>query len=44
MPNEWELKMKLNPNHSDDRNEIATSGYTFLEEHLNELLKIVDTN
>jgi pectate lyase len=39
MPDEWELRMNLNPNYSEDRNEIASGGYTFLEEYLNELGK-----
>jgi len=39
MPDDWELKMKLNPNDSEDRNKISSSGYTFLEEYLNELVQ-----
>jgi pectate lyase len=37
MPDEWELKMNLNPNDPEDRNNFGSTGYTFLEEYLNEL-------
>jgi len=37
MPDDWEIKMNLNPADPDDRNKQAISGYTFLEEYLNEL-------
>jgi len=39
MPDEWESSMNLNPNDPEDRNKIAFSGYSFLEEYLNELGK-----
>jgi len=39
MPDEWESRMNLNPNDPEDRNKIAFSGYSFLEEYLNELGK-----
>ena len=41
MPDDWELAKNLNPNNSDDRNLISSSGYTNLEDYLNELGTIV---
>ena len=38
MPDTWETLMNLNPNDSSDRNTIAPSGYTMLEEYLNGLV------
>lgn len=35
MPDAWEIKNGLNPANPDDRNNIATSGYTMLEEYIN---------
>jgi len=35
MPDEWELKRRLNPSDPSDRNVIARSGYTMLEEYIN---------
>ena len=35
MPDKWELSKGLNPGDPDDRNIIAKSGYTMLEEYLN---------
>jgi hypothetical protein len=37
MPDEWELAHRLNPNNPEDRNVVGFSGYTKLEEYLNEL-------
>lgn len=37
MPDAWETENGLNPKDPDDRNEIGASGYTRLEEYLNEL-------
>lgn len=37
MPDEWEIKNGLNPNNAEDGNTIAPSGYTWIEEYLNEL-------
>lgn len=37
MPDEWETAHGLNPNDPEDRNDIAESGYTMVEEYLNEL-------
>jgi len=39
MPDDWEISQSLNPNDPNDRNKIAVSGYTFIEEYLNELGK-----
>lgn len=39
MPDEWESAKGLNPNNAEDRNNIAPSGYTYLEEYLNELVE-----
>jgi hypothetical protein len=39
MPDKWELKNNLDPQNPEDRNKIASSGYTFVEEYLNELVK-----
>jgi len=35
MPDKWELKHGLNPSDPEDRNTVAKSGYTMLEEYLN---------
>ena len=40
MPDLWETKMGLNPKDPDDRNKVAASGYTMLEEYLNGLVKM----
>ena len=37
MPDEWELKKGLNPNDSKDGAEVASNGYTNLENYLNSL-------
>ncbi|MDP3684039.1 MAG: thrombospondin type 3 repeat-containing protein, partial [Ignavibacteria bacterium] len=37
MPDNWELAKGLDPNNSLDRNSISTTGYTNLEDYLNEL-------
>lgn len=37
MPDDWEIKNGLNPNHPSDRNRMHTSGYTALEVYLNQL-------
>ncbi len=37
MPDAWETKNGLNPNDAEDRNNVAPSGYTWIEEYLNEL-------
>ncbi len=37
MPDTWETAHGLNPNLATDRNTIAPSGYTYIEEYLNEL-------
>lgn len=37
MPNKWEVKHKLNPNDSEDRNCFDQSGYTMLEIYLNSI-------
>lgn len=37
MPDEWELKNKLDPNDPNDHKRMHTSGYTALEVYLNEL-------
>jgi len=37
MPDEWELKNKLNPKDASDRNRLDKDGYTMLEKYLNEL-------
>ena len=39
MPDNWELKMGLNPADPEDRNRLAGSGYTMLEEYINGLCK-----
>ncbi len=38
MPDSWEASMGLNPNDSTDKNNVASSGYTMLEEYLNGLV------
>ena len=35
MPDAWERKRGLKPSDPDDRNTVAPSGYTMLEEYLN---------
>ncbi|MDF1559791.1 MAG: pectate lyase [Bacteroidales bacterium] len=37
MPDGWELKRGLNPSDPSDRNVIAKSGYTMLEEYINSI-------
>ncbi len=37
MPDTWEKAHGLNPEDAEDRNAIAPSGYTWIEEYLNEL-------
>jgi hypothetical protein len=37
MPDEWEITNSLDINNPNDRNTIATSGYTMLEEYLNSI-------
>jgi hypothetical protein len=39
IPDDWEIKNNLDPNDNLDANKTAASGYTFLEEYLNELVK-----
>lgn len=39
MPDQWEKKMNLNPTDPSDGNKTAETGYTYLEEYLNELAK-----
>jgi hypothetical protein len=40
MPDEWELKNKLNPKDASDRNKLDKDGYTMLEKYLNELAAV----
>jgi len=35
MPDDWEKKKGLDPSDPDDRNTVARSGYTMLEEYIN---------
>jgi hypothetical protein len=35
MPDEWEKKNGLNPDGADDRNTVASDGYTMLEKYIN---------
>jgi pectate lyase len=45
MPDNWEVKNKLNPNNPDDRNKDRDGdGYTNLEEYLNSLAGHLSTN
>ena len=37
MPDDWEKKNGLNPNNPEDRNKIASNGYTMLEKYLNSI-------
>lgn len=37
MPDDWEISHGLNPNDSTDRNNIHSSGYSYIEVYLNEL-------
>jgi autotransporter-associated beta strand protein len=38
MPDAWETARGLNPNNATDRNNLAPSGYTRVEEYLNDLM------
>lgn len=38
MPDEWEIENGLDPENPEDGNDIAESGYTYLEEYLNSLV------
>ncbi len=38
MSDSWEINNGLNPNNSEDRNGIAPSGYTWVEEYINSLI------
>lgn len=38
IPDEWEIEKGLDPMNSEDGNDIAESGYTFLEEYMNSLV------
>ncbi|MFH1197253.1 MAG: pectate lyase [bacterium] len=38
MPDEWETKHNLNPDYDGDRAQISESGYTMIEEYINELV------
>ena len=40
MPDEWEIKNDLDKNNPDDRNTLASNGYTMLEKYLNSLTQI----
>lgn len=40
MPDEWEIKNKLNPKDANDRNKLDKDGYTMLEKYLNELAAV----
>ena len=37
MPDEWESANDLDPNNSDDRNTVASNGYTMLENYFNSI-------
>jgi pectate lyase len=37
MPDEWELANQLNTNDAEDRNRVATDGYTMLEKYLSSI-------
>jgi hypothetical protein len=37
MPDDWEIAKSLNPKNADDRNKVATDGYTMLEKYLNSI-------
>jgi len=37
MPDDWESKNGLNPNNSEDRNNISEDGYTMLEKYINSI-------
>ena len=37
MPDDWEIKNRLDPNNPDDRNIIGKDGYTMLEVYLNSI-------
>jgi len=41
MPDDWELAKSLDINNPEDRNSFSTTGYTYLEDYLNELVKTV---
>lgn len=38
MPDDWEIENGLDPNDPEDRNDLAESGYTYLEEYMNSLV------
>jgi hypothetical protein len=38
MPDDWEDKHKLDKNNPEDRNTIASDGYTMLEKYLNSII------
>jgi hypothetical protein len=40
MPDDWEIKNKLNPKDASDRNKLDKDGYTMLEKYLNELAAV----
>lgn len=40
MPDDWEIRHKLNPNDPADRSHTGKDGYTMLEKYLNELVVI----
>jgi hypothetical protein len=37
IPDKWEKKNALNPNNAEDRNKVASDGYTMLEKYLNSI-------
>lgn len=39
MPDEWEIKQGLDPKNPDDRNNVASDGYTMLEKYLNAIME-----
>jgi len=41
MPDDWETANGLNPNDPEDRNRLATDGYTMLEVYLNSLTSVI---
>lgn len=41
MPNAWELAHGSNPNDANDRNTVASNGYTLLENYLNSITTVV---
>jgi pectate lyase len=44
IPDIWEIENGLDPLNADDRNHLAESGYTFLEEYLNSLVTCLYDN